>query len=1209
MVHSIIFVLVLEDLGDSLPNCKTKCMKPEAQTQVSIHAPAPAPVDVRTWQPGENVLGLYEVRHRLGEGGMGVVYRVRHRQWGIDLAVKSPRAEILARPGGPESFIFEAENWVKLGLHPHIVSCYYVRVLEGVPRVFAEYVEGGDLHEWVINRRLYQGTEVLRRILDVAIQFAWGLAYAHSLGLIHQDVKPANVLVTSEGQVKVTDFGLSRALLASTASAAIPAEGSSTAGRTSPFTPAYASPEQTRNEPLTYKTDLWSWGVSVLEMFLGHSPNWGPLALYVLEDYLEGESGEARMPARLENILRACFQENPDLRPHDFHEVAAELVAIYQEEVGEAYPRAVPDAASNEADALNNRAVSLLDLGLPEEALPLLEQALVADGRHGFAWYNRALVQWRTGRISDEAALNAMRDLETALGARLDDKLNTAWLHLERGDEGGARRLLSEAARLAPPHDASAQDAMDTLAAHLTASVGPRLRLDGHAESVLGVAVSPTGEVVVTGSQDRTVRAWLPDQGEKAWRVLRGHQAPIYAVAVSPDGRFAYSAAEDGAVVVWDIEAGRPLAHLRGHQGAVWCLSLAQNGQVTCSGGQDGTARMWESVSGREVRRFDHGAPVTAIYASGNARMVVTGLENGTLVVWDTSTHQAIRTLTGHEGPIRGVGLLQQGRVAVTAGTDGTVRVWNLERGELVRTLSGHRGAIESLAVEPEGRWVATGGEDRTVRLWDLNAPRCWRTIETHAGRVYAVGLAGGRLRVAAANADRVADLWDVIPDPPAAPPAVVRPRRSEELLEAQSGYHQILQGAYQALERGDTPAALDELRQARQSEGFERSPEALELWAWLAPFAARGTLLGNWLLQAVEGAHAGRVTGIQCVPSGQRAVSVGEDGLVKVWDLGRVAAVETWQTHAGPLLSLAMDRFGTRALLVTDSGVLLWDLEQGGLLRHLVGHRGPIGGVAIDAQGRRGVTTSKDGTARVWDLDSGETLHSIEGQGEAVALRPDGGALAWGSPGGTCRVFDLATRQLVSTMRGHEGPVRAVAFDLGGGRLVTGSEDKTVRVWDVATGGAVKTLKGHHRGVTSVAFALDGRVAVSASKDKTLMLWDVRRGQSLGSLVGHQDVVTAAALSADGRLVLSGCLDGSVRLWYLDWELVPWGSADLSGELEPWVRDFRTRHMAFHPTDPLTRRPPAHWTEEDFQALFVELGYAGLGGLAPEFVHAALTA
>jgi serine/threonine protein kinase len=127
------------------------------------------------WQTGEIIDGRYEVIRLAGQGGMGQVYQVKHLDWGIDLAVKQPRPDALRRPGAREQFVEEAEAWVSLGLHPNLCCCHYVRRLDGLPMVFAEYVPGGSLRSWITDGRLYEGTadEVLRRVLDVAVQFAW----------------------------------------------------------------------------------------------------------------------------------------------------------------------------------------------------------------------------------------------------------------------------------------------------------------------------------------------------------------------------------------------------------------------------------------------------------------------------------------------------------------------------------------------------------------------------------------------------------------------------------------------------------------------------------------------------------------------------------------------------------------------------------------------------------------------------------------------------------------------------------------------------------------------------------------------------------------------------------------------------------------------------------------------------------------------------
>lgn len=104
------------------------------------------------WNVGERIINLYQVSGILGTGGFGQVYKVKHLEWNIDLAVKTPKQEIIDASGGVENFEKEAQTWVNLGLHPHAVSCYYVRRLGGTPRVFVEYMKGGSLHDWIYGK-------------------------------------------------------------------------------------------------------------------------------------------------------------------------------------------------------------------------------------------------------------------------------------------------------------------------------------------------------------------------------------------------------------------------------------------------------------------------------------------------------------------------------------------------------------------------------------------------------------------------------------------------------------------------------------------------------------------------------------------------------------------------------------------------------------------------------------------------------------------------------------------------------------------------------------------------------------------------------------------------------------------------------------------------------------------------------------------------
>ena len=360
---------------------------------------------------GDTILNTYRVESDMIAGGMGAVWKVYHEGWDTELAMKRPKPEVFRSNGQKESFIRECDCWINLGLHPNIVSCYYVREINGVPTIFSEWMENGDLERHIKDGTLYAGTdEVVReRLLDITIQFARGLHYAHENNLIHQDVKPDNLLLTEDWQAKVSDFGISRArsILTVPEGEWTQREFDSNATQMAPgggMTPAYCSPEQAARQLLTQRTDIYSWAVSVLEMYLGYKP-WahgreasGPMAGIACRDYFD-MCTERPIPKKLQELLEKCLAQSPDDRPHDFGEVKAELLSIYRTVTGSDYPRLEPQTAADTADSLNNRALSFLDLGRTEDAESLWEDALTKSAGHVNTIFNRALSRWRRGEI------------------------------------------------------------------------------------------------------------------------------------------------------------------------------------------------------------------------------------------------------------------------------------------------------------------------------------------------------------------------------------------------------------------------------------------------------------------------------------------------------------------------------------------------------------------------------------------------------------------------------------------------------------------------------------------------------------------------------------------------------------------------------------------------------------------------------------------
>ena len=379
---------------------------------------------------GYELSGTYRIESEPIVGGMGNVWKVHHTAWDVDLAMKRPKKILFKSDKQKEDFIGECEAWINLGIHPNIVACYYVREIDGVPTIFSEWMENGSLAQRISDGSLYSGSpvEIRERLLDIAIQFAEGLHYAHRSQLIHRDVKPANLLLTNEWEARVADFGIAQMGKKKTN------EGG--------MTPAYCSPEQAAGKKLSRRTDLYSWAVSVLEMYLGRRP-WksGTMVGLACREYFD--MAKIPIPDSLRDLLAKCLDNELKNRPRDFASVIKELKAIYREVTARTYPRPAARVSGESADNLNNRALSYLDLGRSTETEKIWTRAALMAPAHTETLFNRCLYGYRSGKMS-------LYEAQCFLSANWENHFNQAEpglllaeLSLEGGDPDTVRDVLS----------------------------------------------------------------------------------------------------------------------------------------------------------------------------------------------------------------------------------------------------------------------------------------------------------------------------------------------------------------------------------------------------------------------------------------------------------------------------------------------------------------------------------------------------------------------------------------------------------------------------------------------------------------------------------------------------------------------------------------------------------------------------------------------
>jgi len=289
------------------------------------------------WLDGQTILDDYVVVRQLGEGGMGCVYLVESDLTGQQFAVKKAKVR---RRAERIALLSELQTWVSLPEHPHIAAFRFFRSVGDDLVIFSEYVKGASLDRWLAA----QHSKSLQMLLDIAVQAAWGLAVAHRHGVVHQDVKPGNYLVSEQRVVKVTDFGLARLPRSWVAEPSSSSRSDRVTWRG--YTSAFCSPEQADGQRLTPATDVWSWGLTMLWMFVGEV-TWcdGRVAGAALEDFAKHPTRDSTivpMPASFVRLLDRCFERRPEKRWESMGEVADEVGRIYQQELEAPYVRKCP---------------------------------------------------------------------------------------------------------------------------------------------------------------------------------------------------------------------------------------------------------------------------------------------------------------------------------------------------------------------------------------------------------------------------------------------------------------------------------------------------------------------------------------------------------------------------------------------------------------------------------------------------------------------------------------------------------------------------------------------------------------------------------------------------------------------------------------------------------------------------------------------------
>ena len=1017
----------------------------------------------------------YVAERPLGRGSFGQVWEATQSGSGQKVAIK-----IFTSPGGLDFRYLQHEiaKLRQVAEHPHVVTLHDAD-FSHEPPYFCMGLYQESLSRW---RSRVERVEI-DQVVEWFDQMAAALQYTHEKGLLHCDLKPANVLLDEENRARVADFGQS-------VERGLPGSAIGSLG--------YMAPEQASLEQCCPEVswDLYGLGATVYFLLTGQAPRltedsketMGSITdpTERLERYRDILSRSRLIPVTelnpevdtdLAQLVESCLDLDPDRRPQ-----SARLVREDLERRSDGRPLLCrkPWSVGYQAIRFARR-----------NTLALIAAVLLLFSLSSMVWH-----QYQ--RSEEQRVALALQEFEKG------------WSLAAQGNTDEAALWWARALERDPENQPS-RAALNSLVTPLEGELV-------HGELPLSsIGFAPNGEWMVSAASDGSVKLWRDGKVEREWPADRegtpdGYYLPIPLVAFNGKGQLIiphgiFELGQKGAVAKFDGQA---------HVTSTGVLLVkpelsetlnpdtlerkpvdleSQVARVAFTG--DGATLATLDTEGRvhlyrEGKRFAGplGSQVSELRFSPAGDLLVTASERGEAQLWRVADGSNLQTLE-HYWWVVGINFVEKGQRLLVALYNGEIRAWDLEEHAepVVHPDIKHAWVAYGTMESSDHRFLASYSIDGKARIWDRQTLTPYSDWLSHGSAVKTVAFHPDGTQLVTGGQDGHLRLWRVAP-------------ARKHLRE----YH------HQPGQEITAVALSPDGRMLATGWGQRDGGGSAQLWS------VEGESIA--LLE-----HQAEVTDLKFSRDGSRLATTSRDGTAKLWNL-EGELLETFQ-HRGPVRSAQFSGDSKTLLTASEDGsAYLW----GETARELKVGDAPVVDAKFDTLENRVAVASEDGRCVIFELDG-------EGQQELThrsALR----RVVWGPSSqmillcgrdGTALLFDL--RANTKKMFSHSLMVVNGDFDEAGKKVVTTSLDGSVSVWDTATGDALASPDRHGGPVLSATFSPDDRSILTVSKDGTAQIWDTESGLPLGLPIRHRRLLRAGAFSSDGKLILTGSADAVVRL------------------------------------------------------------------------------